>query len=247
MELICNTTPNLRLGYRAFAWSMKAKMMDHGIGNTDSLIADTYHVLFVNYFCDTYVFDTLDKLRSRKDLYRFELKKHINEGIRFIHHYEQRLFLRMGWDYSEKFGNMNNNLQDAFQKDLDRLEQQLITTYREKNSREPELFARIQLSIMLLELSKVNTEDRINENLAINPAASNIKWTDHSNLHKTLLAIDGLLKCEDVSKDLIVRDRWIKLQKKWYNVDFIADNMGDKVFGDNEETKELRTIIKQNS
>jgi len=43
-----------------------------------------------------------------------ELKKHINEGIRFIHHYEQRLFLRMGWDYSEKFGNMNNNLQDAF-------------------------------------------------------------------------------------------------------------------------------------
>lgn len=217
---------------------------NNGIADVDQVIADCYHILFLNYFQDTYIFDAMESIKKHKNLYRQTLKQQINDVQKWIRAYDAKVGRTMGADYNEKFSNMNFCLEDAYEHELKRLEEATVNALEKRGCEYPEICAKIDVCIMLNEFCIKNLEAKVNANRANNPKFKNCDWTSQAPLKPLIDKIASHFVYPDVSKDLIVRDRFIKFQKKWCDAEFIADNIGNPVFSDSNESMELSQVIK---
>lgn len=244
--MILRNIQGLNYAGGVMCWSDWKRRQNKGMGDEDSLIANAYQILFLNYFADSYIFDVMDSFRKDKAIYRHMAKPNIDKVLDFIRKYDARVYRTMGDIYNEKFSDMSMSLQDSFQKMLDRLEAVSIKACREKGTKNPEASGKMQVCIMLNEHCSLNLADKVAKSMDKNPALAPIVWTSHAVVHPWLMKIDDYMKNPNISKDLEVMSVFERLQKTWNDADFLGEHIGDSVLDETEYEKiELSQLMKK--
>ena len=136
-----------------------------GMADSDVLISSVYHILFLNYYADTYTYEAMSAIKSNKSLYRFRIKKHVDAALAFLNKYEKDINSIMGIKYGDNFFEMNNGITDRFQKVFDKLKAEIYRTFEEKQVQDVEIASRVMMAYMfnacknLIEVPQLDTSN----------------------------------------------------------------------------------------
>lgn len=210
-------------------------------GYTDQKEADGlfYLILYINYFVNSYTLDAMEYLKKRKDIYRHRNKQHINGVLEWINSYEKRIFKTMGEEATREFTNICLVQQDRFQHMLDRLEEVAVKALGERGESDAVTKAKIEVCIMLNEFTTENVYNIIKISMNKNPIMKHAEFTSQKDNHHRLLEIGRSLIRTDITRDIHVVTMFSKLQKHWYDADFMADAISQGI----EETRDNRDFL----
>lgn len=221
------------------AWADGKVASNHGY--TDQKEADGlfYLILYINYFVNSYTLDVMEYLKKRKDIYRHRNKQHINGVLEWINSYEKRIFKTMGEEATREFTNICLVQQDRFQHMLDRLEEAAVKALGERGENDAVTKAKIEVCIMLNEFTTENVYNIIKMSMNKNPIMKHAEFTSQKDNHHRLLEIGRSLIRTDITRDIHVVTMFSKLQKHWYDADFMADAISQGI----EETRDNRDFL----
>lgn len=221
------------------AWADGKVASNHGY--TDQKEADGlfYLILYINYFVNSYTLDAMEYLKKRKDIYRHRNKQHINGVLEWINSYEKRIFKTMGEEATREFTNICLVQQDRFQHMLDRLEEAAVKALGERGENDAVTKAKIEVCIMLNEFTTENVYNIIKMSMNKNPIMKHAEFTSQKDNHHRLLEIGRSLIRTDITRDIHVVTMFSKLQKHWYDADFMADAISQGI----EETRDNRDFL----
>ena len=221
------------------AWADGKVASNHGY--TDQKEADGlfYLILYINYFVNSYTLDAMEYLKKRKDIYRHRNKQHINGVLEWINSYEKRIFKTMEEESSREFTNICLVQQDRFQHMLDRLEEAAVKALGERGENDAVTKAKIEVCIMLNEFTTENVYNIIKMSMNKNPIMKHAEFTSQKDNHHRLLEIGRSLIRTDITRDIHVVTMFSKLQKHWYDADFMADAISQGI----EETRDNRDFL----
>lgn len=218
---------------------------NRGIADSDMLISSVYHILFLNYYADTYIYEAMTAIQSDKSLYRFRIKKHADAVLAFLKKYEKNLESIMGSKYNVSFFTMNDGITDKFQKVFDNLRKEVCRVLSEKKADNPQLATRVMMAYMFNAFATENLARMVEHNHRSNPIIRQIEWVSHKPLHRYLKDICQFLRLPDISKDIKVYSQFNKFQSMWNDFDLIADAIDNTAFGETEDAEELRDVMKR--
>ena len=216
-----------------------------GMADSDVLISSVYHILFLNYYADTYTYEAMSAIKSDKSLYRFRIKKHVDAALAFLDKYEKDINSIMGIKYSDNFFEMNNGITDRFQKVFEKLKAEIYRTFEEKHVQNIEIASRVMMSYMFNAFASENLARLVEYNYGKNPIISRVEWASHKPLHRYLKDICQFLNLPDISKDIKVYSHFNKFQSMWHDFELIADAIGNATYDETDEAGELREVMKR--
>lgn len=216
-----------------------------GMADSDVLISSVYHILFLNYYADTYTYEAMSAIKSDKSLYRFRIKKHVDAALAFLDKYEKDINSIMGIKYGDNFFEMNNGITDRFQKVFDKLKAEIYRTFEEKHVQNIEIASRVMMAYMFNAFASENLARLVEYNYGKNPIISRVEWASHKPLHRYLKDICQFLNLPDISKDIKVYSHFKKFQSMWHDFEFIADAICNAKYDETDEADELREVMKR--
>lgn len=210
-------------------------------GYTDQKEAEGlfFLILYINYFVNSYTLDAIEYLKKRKDIYRHRNKQHINGVLEWINSYEKRIFKTLEEESSREFTNICLVQQDRFQHMLDRLEEAAVKALVERGENDAVTKAKIEVCIMLNEFTTENVYNIIKMSMNKNPIMKHAEFTSQKDNHHRLLEIGRSLIRTDITRDIHVVTMFSKLQKHWYDADFMADAISQGI----DETRNNRDFL----
>jgi len=216
------------VGGIAHHWN-KLYIKNGGILDELALISQCYQILFVNYFSSDYTIEILDELAEDKTIYRHQSKVQIKAGISFIEKYSKDLLDLFGKTDGGTFISMNEHLYNAFKDDVHKLEEVLSSALEETKHNcklDKKHIVMLNLAYMLTNFANMNLDGMVEKSKMTNPVIRQIVWTRQTSLERNLLALSKIHDVPFLSNDIKVYSKWSKLTKKWYDCEFIANNMG---------------------
>lgn len=224
----------------ALQYAYKVKQ-NNGISDPNLLVGESFHVFFINYFADTYIFEAVDAIKCSK-FYRHEVKQIIKSVDCKVNDHNNT-FTRSLDGITDKFSNYCLNLDEAFGEHMKHLHDSIfaiIKDIKHLGDKETEALTRLCIAVRVSKLAADNIKRRIEESKKINPVIALLNWTDHSPINKDLVKLQEKLGVpSDVDKDLTVKSVWFNLEKKWNSPEFIAESIG---FTEQEFKDTLKTV-----
>lgn len=221
------------------AWADGKVASNHGY--TDQKEADGlfYLILYINYFVNSYTLDAMEYLKKRKDIYRHRNKQHINGVLEWINSYEKRIFKTMGEEATREFTNICLVQQDRFQHMLDRLEEVTVKALSERGEDDATAKAKLEVCIMLNEFTTDNVYNTIKMSMNKNPIMKHVGFTSQKDNHHRLTEISKTMVSADISRDIHVVTMFSKIQRHWYDADFLTGAITQGI----EETRDNRDFL----
>lgn len=229
MQIINHSTERYDVVGGINAHWMKMYQRNGGVLDELTLISECYQILFVNYFTSDYTIDVLDEMKEDPKLYRQQSKVNIKQGIETIVKYHTDVLGLFGKTDGNTFISMNEHLYNAFKDDVKKIEAVLETALSEHKHEcklDVHLIVTLNLAYMLIKFANMNLDEMIAKSKAINPVIQQIVWTRQTTLERNLKALSEIHRIPFLAGDIKVYAKWHKFTDKWYDCNFIANNMG---------------------
>lgn len=223
-------------------WYREHLSSSEGMLKQDDAVASVYLILFVNYYAETYIFDTMEKVKADKRLYRYNVKKAVKAVHQLLSEYHSFVFGTINKESHDDFFQLNSSMEDNLAKQMDSLHKAVTKALSEKGIVETELPAMVLISLMLCQFAAANTKNNVEVNHDANPIMKPLgKYANLAPMDRHLQVICNAMRIPDVTKDLGIYSVFNKFQSLWYDYNFISKSIPDRIFDDKEEADYLKT------
>ena len=186
------------------------------LGDTGELLGATYHVLIINYIADTLCYDALDAIEQDKKVYRFKVKKQIQDIRNLIRQYEVKEDDFLSRKYNIKFCSFSDHIHEQLQNLIDKLGEAVREAIGEHPKQE--LFTTLVIALMMEQFASYNIQDRIEEFHKNCPAIVLLgTWASHMEIFKKVNTLTDMLQIPDISKNMKLTSRFVRLQKQLFD------------------------------
>lgn len=183
-----------------------------------------YHICIINYIADTLCYDALDAIEKDKKLYRFKVKLAVEKVRQLIKKYEVKEDSFLSREFNVKLCYMSDHIQEQLQNLIDKTLEAIKEALGDiKNV---DIFSQAVLALIMEQFAFYNCRDRIDEFKADNSVIVLLRdWATHEDVHSKMNDLCELLHIPDISKNMKLTSRFIRLQRQFFDCDWLAENI----------------------
>lgn len=212
----------------------------NGTTDEDLLTGSVYHIMFLNYFTETYIFEAVNALKS-SSFYRQDVKQLTKKLDAQANKQNDELATRLG-EYANMFADINLVFEDAFEDKMAKLKASIVNVIKvhtNKSDEDISVMSRVVLATMITAFAAQNVTDRINECKKANPIVLQMKWSNHDIIYRLLAQICSKIGVPvQVTTDLTINSKFYNIEKLWHDPAFLASILPN----DDEVSEELSDI-----
>ncbi len=215
----------------------------NGQTNEDLLTGSVYHIMFVNYFTETYIFEAINAVKA-SSMYKQEVKQLTKKIELLANKQNDTMASRLG-EYADRFADVNLVFDEHFSDKMDKLNlsiQKVIKEHTDRSDKDVAVMSRVVIAAMLALFAARNVTDRINECKAANPIVLQMNWSKHDIISKLLATLCSKLGVPgQAATDLTINSKLYNIEKLWHTPEFLASILPKGL----EEIEELSEIYSQ--